>query len=207
MNLKEAFRYQKFLDGLISEAFTLTRVKELSVKITEKHKYSDVDPTATDTVEVVECPKDYCSANVIELAAILTGEKYNLTNEISKAKAGAGIDIDAMIERNKYRFKMIDMAKAVLRFKNSKRKESTRGFKFNVEGNQVSYLYDVEIDEEEMYNRAAIKRLISDTSIEADRASAEIDAAMVNTVVDYTPLFDVNETFDDIMADMMSKCE
>ena len=38
---------------------------------------------------------------------------------------------------------------------------------------------------------------------EADKASAEIDSAMINSVVDYEPRFDVNETFEDVMAEFI----
>lgn len=41
---------------------------------------------------------------------------------------------------------------------------------------------------------------------EADRVSSAIDAAMINTKVDYTPIYDVNESFDDIMTEF-SKTE
>ena len=39
----------------------------------------------------------------------------------------------------------------------------------------------------------------------ADEVSAAIDAAMINTKVDYEPVFDVNETFDDVMTDFLEK--
>lgn len=37
----------------------------------------------------------------------------------------------------------------------------------------------------------------------ADKTSAEIDAAMINTVVEYEPVYDVNESFDDVMAEFI----
>lgn len=39
----------------------------------------------------------------------------------------------------------------------------------------------------------------------ADKTSAEIDSAMINTVVDYTPVFDVNDSFEDVMAEFIAK--
>ena len=35
----------------------------------------------------------------------------------------------------------------------------------------------------------------------ADKTSADIDAAMINTAVDYTPIYNVNDSFDDVMAE------
>ena len=40
-----------------------------------------------------------------------------------------------------------------------------------------------------------MKEIISD----ADKTSSEIDAAKVNTKVEYTPVFDVNDSFEDVM--------
>lgn len=34
---------------------------------------------------------------------------------------------------------------------------------------------------------------------EADKTSAAIDFVKVNTTVDYTPVFDVNDSFEDVM--------
>ena len=36
---------------------------------------------------------------------------------------------------------------------------------------------------------------------DADKVSADIDSAMINTQVDYTPVFDVNDTFEDAMTE------
>ena len=40
-----------------------------------------------------------------------------------------------------------------------------------------------------------MKEIIS----EADKTSSEIDAAKVNTKVEYAPVFDVNDSFEDVM--------
>lgn len=37
----------------------------------------------------------------------------------------------------------------------------------------------------------------------ADKTSAEIDSAMINTVVDYNPVFDVNDSFEDVMSEFI----
>ena len=39
----------------------------------------------------------------------------------------------------------------------------------------------------------------------ADKTSSEIDAAMINTMVEYEPVYDVNESFDDVMAEFMEE--
>ena len=38
----------------------------------------------------------------------------------------------------------------------------------------------------------------------ADKTSSDIDAAMINTDVDYTPIYDVNEAFEDVMEEFIA---
>ena len=45
-----------------------------------------------------------------------------------------------------------------------------------------------------------MKEIIS----EADKTSSEIDAAKVNTKVEYTPVLDVNDSFEDVMNAFLS---
>ena len=45
-----------------------------------------------------------------------------------------------------------------------------------------------------------MRNLIQD----ADKTSAEIDAAMINTQVEYDAPFDVNDSFEDVMTEFLS---
>ena len=92
----------------------------------------------------------------------------------------------------------------MLRYTPSKKVEQGRDYKFNVEGNQTPYIYDIEVVTEEAYNRTVAKKTMRDMISAADKTSADIDAAMINTVVEYVPMYDVNESFDDVMAEFMA---
>ena len=41
----------------------------------------------------------------------------------------------------------------------------------------------------------------------ADKVSAEIDAALINTQVEYEPPFNVNDSFDDVMEEFLAARE
>ena len=56
-----------------------------------------------------------------------------------------------------------------------------------------------------IYDKTGAKTLMREMISKADEVSAAIDAAMINTKVDYEPVFDVNETFDDVMTDFLAK--
>ena len=45
------------------------------------------------------------------------------------------------------------------------------------------------------FDRNRVKKMCADLSRKADETSAALDAALVNTTVDYEAPFDVNDTF------------
>ncbi|MBQ8000208.1 MAG: hypothetical protein IJ298_03200 [Ruminococcus sp.] len=137
--------------------------------------------------------------------AWLVQEREKLTTAIGAAKASIGFDIDAAIETNKFRQTVNGSIKNMLRYTPTKRVEQGRDYKFNVEGNQTPYIYEIEVVSEEAYDKTGAKTLMREMISKADEVSAAIDAAMINTKVDYEPVFDVNETFDDVMTDFLAK--
>lgn len=202
MNLKESFRYQKFLESMMRNASASIQCREHCLTTTKTHMRKKANPDAEDLVENVECETTfYPNDDVIAFMVWLTEERNKLTVAIGKAKSSVGFDIDAAVETNKFRQILNSSIKNMLRMNPSKRMEQGRDYKFNVEGNQTLYYYDVEVVTNEAYNRNASKGIMRNMISEADKTSAEIDAAMINTVVDYTPVYDVNESFDDVMAE------
>ena len=73
------------------------------------------------------------------------------------------------------------------------------GYKFNAEGNQVSYCCDLKRVTTINFDRNKIRAYATGLNQTADTVSAELDRYTVNTQVDYTPPFDVNDTFADIL--------
>jgi len=69
------------------------------------------------------------------------------------------------------------------------------GYRFNNEGNQVTYRCDVRRVVTINFDRNKVRRMCADLSRRADEVSAALDAALVNTQVDYAAPFDVNDTF------------
>lgn len=208
MNLKESFRYQSFLEAMMRNASSSLMQREHCLTTTKTHKRHQVNPDAEDTVEVVECESSYYpNDNVISFMEWLVNEREKLTTAIGEAKASVGFDIDAAIETNKFRQTLSNSVRGMLNYKPSKRTDTGRDYKFNVEGNQTTYVYEVEVVTAESYDKDRAKKVMRDVISQADRVSAEIDAAMINTVVNYTPRFDVNETFEDVMAEFVAEQE
>lgn len=204
MNLKESFRYQKFLENLMRSANMSIQSRDHCLKTTKTHLRSKANSDAEDLIEVVECESAFSpNDDVIAFMVWLVDEREKLTTAIGKAKASVGFDIDAAVETNKFRQLLGSSVKGMLRYTPSKRVEQGRDYKFNVEGNQTPYVYDIDVVTEEAYDRTVSKKVMRNMISAADKTSAEIDAAMINTVVEYEPVYDVNESFDDVMAEFI----
>ena len=206
MNLKESFRYQKFLDSLMNSAARSIEREDHCMHVTKKHLMSAANPDAEDMIEEVEPDVPFFkNDDVIWLMGMLVDEKQKLSIAIGKAKASAGFDIDAAIETNKFRQNLSYSIKGMLRRTGSKRMERGSGYKFNNDGVQAPYYYNVEVVSTEAFDRENAKEVMLDAITESDLVSAEIDAALINVKVDYIPPWNVNESFDDIMAAFMAK--
>lgn len=205
MNLKESFRYQNFLDMMMRAASASIQQRDHCLKVTKTHLRNKANPDASDVTETVEGEVFFANDDVVAFMAWLVNEREKLTTAIGAAKASIGFDIDAAIETNKFRQTVNSSIKSMLRYTPTKRVEQGRDYKFNVEGNQTPYIYEIEVVSEEAYDKTGAKTLMREMISKADEVSAAIDAAMINTKVDYEPVFDVNETFDDVMTDFLAK--
>lgn len=204
MNLKESFRYQNFLEGLMSCASTSLTDREHSLKVVKRHLRNKTNVDARDMEETVDYGDFYSNDSVLDFMLYLVEERSKLTVAIGKAKASIGFDLDAAIETNKFRQTVASRTKAMLRYTASKRVERGVDYKFNVEGNQSQYYYDIEVEATEAYDRNRAKGVIRDIMLEADEASAKIDSAMINTRVEYEPPFNVNDSFEDVMEEFLA---
>jgi hypothetical protein len=74
------------------------------------------------------------------------------------------------------------------------------GYKFNAEGNQVSYRCDLKKVTTINFDRNKVRSYTAFLNRKADQISAELDKCMVNTEVSYEPPFDVNDTFAEVLA-------
>lgn len=201
MNLKESFRYQNFLNGMISAAGASIVAPENGYIVKKVHFPSKVNGEAKDYEEVEQAEDAPKNDKVIQAMLRILDERRKLSEAIGKAKASIGFDLDAAIETNKSRqmiAKSID--RMLTRYKAKKSTERGVGYKFNVDGDQTEYYYDVEVSHEENFDRAAAKEIARKLITKADDQSSSIDAAMVNTMVDYQPPFNVNDSLEDIVA-------
>lgn len=200
MNLKEAFRYQNFLDRIFGAACVSIEKRDHCLTQTRNHLYNKVNPDMENVKEEVKTEEDFfANDDVIQAMLFLIEEKEKLSIAINKAKVSIDMDIDAAVSVNKYRQLLNKSVAFMMRLNPCTRIETGIAQKFNSTGDPVDYKYDVEVTSVEAYDRKAAKKIMKKVISEADKTSAAIDFVKVNTTVDYTPVFDVNDSFEDVM--------
>lgn len=204
MNLKEAFRYQTFLGSLMTEATAALNNAEVAMNTVRTHLMSKANPDAQDIVEPPATDVPQMEPDMIlKFVMRLITERDKLTRAVSKAKAAlveSGTDIDADTEANKFRQAAARGTQAMLQMKPSKRIERGTSYKFNAEGVQSPYHYDIDVTTTERFSRKSAKVIRLNLLAEADKTSAGIDSTMITTQVDYEAPWGVNESFEDIFA-------
>ena len=201
MNLKESFRYQNFLENMLHQATGSLCVRDHAFTTVKMHHKNKANPDAEDMEEQVETEPFSPNDEVIRFLEWIIAERLSLSEAISEAKYSIGFDLDAAIEANKFRQSVNQAIKRLLSFKESKKVDLGKDFKFNGEGNQMPYFYEIETVTKRAFDEANAKEVMRSIIMEADKVSAEIDAALINTQVNYEPKFDVNDTFEDVMAE------
>ena len=197
MNLKEGFRYQNFLNTLMSDAKDYLYYDEHLFKTTKAHKRKESNPEAEDSTETVDADNPFDVNKVIDFMAVLITEKEGLTAAINKAKASAEQDIDALTEGNKFRNSFCSELKHLLKKKGKTTTHNERGYMLNNEKNQVPYYYEVEETKEELFKRKTVTELFEKTSKQSADISNQIDVLRVMTPVDFEQRFNVNLTFEE----------
>ena len=79
------------------------------------------------------------------------------------------------------------------------------GYRFNGEGNQVSYRCDAKRVTTINFDRNKIRGMATELGRRADEVSAKLDQCIVNTVVDYSLPFEMNDSFDVILSDFIQR--
>lgn len=207
MNLKESFRYQSFLDRLMSSACNTIQTRDNCLTITKNHLKQKSNSDATDLVEVVEKEFAYKVDQVVAFIEWLVGERSTLSNAICDAKKSLSFNLDAAIETNKFRQTASASIKRMMSYPTIKKTERGCDYKFNNDGNQTPYYYDIEVVGEIAYDKENSKSLMRSFNANSDKTSSDIELAMINTDVVYTPLYDVNDTFEDVMERFVKDLE
>lgn len=204
MNLKEAFRFQNKLQSMMEEAQDILGSDRNITKVQNTYLRKKVMAEAEDET-TMDLPSTEYSEKITEVAVFLMhllDERERLSAAIHKTKAGldlpAGLDGEAGLNSKRQEIASLLRRMAGLRASETLISNGGTGYRFNNEGNQVSYRCDVKRVVTINFDRNKIRKMCGDLSKKADEVSTSLDAALVNAQVDYAAPFDVNDTFADV---------
>ena len=203
MNLKEAFRYQNKLQRLMDDAEDILSRDRNVVKVENTALLHKVNPDAADET-TLELPETEYAGQITEIAVLLMfllNERERLSQAIRAAKQSMDMDFDGEVSLNAKRQEIAATMRRMSQIRCSENllPGAGTGYKFNAEGNQVSYRCDLKKVTTINFDRNKVRSFASSLSRKADSISAELDKRMVITEVDYDAPFDVNDTFADIL--------
>ena len=134
-------------------------------------------------------------------------EREALSAAIRRAKDALDIDMDSEVSLNAARQSMARTLKRMNDLRNSEVIISNggTGYRFNAEGNQVSYRCDVKRVTTINYDRNVVRKELGKLNKASDEISAKLDLCLVTSSVDYVLPFDVNDSFADAFEAFMAE--
>ena len=154
-------------------------------------------------------PSEYAGhANeVTALLMFLMDEREKLSQAIHAAKSNLELDMDSEVGLNRQRQELAEVFRRMAALRNSERTIAGggSGFRFNGEGNQVSYRCDATQVTTIDFDRNKIRGMAAALSKKADEISVSLDRCLVNTEVTYEMPFDMNDSFEEILNDFIEK--
>lgn len=199
MNLKEAFRYQNKLQSFMDEAQGILDRDANVTKVENTYLRHKVMAEAEDETVLIAPETEYYEqiTDIAKFLLYLLGEKDKLFAAIRKAKDALDIDMDSEVSLNATRQSIARTFKRMNDLRNSEQTISNggTGYRFNAEGNQISYRCDVKRVTTINYDRNVIRTELGKLNKQADETSTKIDLCLVTSKVDYEPPFDVNSSF------------
>lgn len=199
MNLKEAFRFQNKLQSFLDEAQAILSVDANVTRVENTYLRHKVMPEAEDETVLAAPETEYYEqiTDISRFLLYLLEEKTRLFAAIRKAKDSLDLDMDSEVSLNAARQSIARTFKRMNDLRNSEQILSNggTGYRFNAEGNQVTYRCDVKRVTTINYDRKVIRAALSALNRKADETSTRLDLCLVTSTVDYAPPFDVNASF------------
>lgn len=202
MNLKESYRYANYLDCLLMTADAYLRNKGFVTTTEQNHLRSKANPDAQDETIVVQKPYDvdFTPNDIIDFVVKVINEKENLFSAIADAKGTTEINIDNAIAMNKKKQSFVSTLNSIVSIKPSETQSMGKDYKFDINNEQKPYSYQIVSKTSIDFDRTSVKGLIKKYNKECDEISSKLDEIEITTQVNFTPLFDVNDSFEDLVV-------
>ena len=204
MNLKEAFRFQNKLGTLMDEAQGILGREANITKVENTYLRQKVYDGAENETVVDTPPTEFADriTDVVRFVMHLMDQREKLSKAIHAAKNALPIDMDSEVGLNAKRQEIARVLKHMADVRNSEVliNGGGTGYRFNQEGNQVTYRCDVKRVTTINFDRKVVRNFAAEMNRRADAVSAELDRCLVNSEVAYEAPFDVNDSFAEIFS-------
>ena len=202
MNLKESYRYANYLDSLLRRAYSYLNSNGFVTTTVEEHLRSKSNPDVDDERIEVKSPYDveFTPNDVINFVVKVLNEKEKLSDAIAKAKSTTEIDIDNAVAMNKKKQQFVGVLNEIADIKPSETKTTGKAYKFDINGEQKPYIYDVNRKTSINFDRNDVRKLVKKYLKETDEISSKLDLIEITTQVDIEPRFDVNDKFEELVV-------
>lgn len=204
MNLKEAFRFQNKLGTLMNEAQIILSNDANITKVENTYLRKKVFDGAENETIIDTPPTEFADriTRIAQFLMYLMDQREKLSKAIHAAKNALSIDMDSEVSLNAKRQEIARVFKRMADVRNSEMliNGGGTGYRFNQEGNQVSYRCDVKRVTTINFDRKAVRNFAAEMNRKADEISSELDRCMVNSAVAYEAPFDVNDSFAEIFG-------
>ena len=202
MNLKESYRYANYLDRLLITADTYLRSKGFVTTTEQNHLRSKANPDAQDEKIEVQKPYDvdFTPNDIIDFVVKVINEKERLFSAIADAKAATEINIDNAIAMNKKKQSFVNTLNSIVSIKPNETQLMGKDYKFDINNEQKPYSYQIIYKTSIDFDRTSVKGLIKKYNKECDEISSKLDEIEITTQVNFAPLFDVNDSFEDLVV-------
>lgn len=199
---QEAFRYQNYLSLLLSQAMNYLSCESYITTTIQSHNRTKVNPDAQDEKITIQKPYNviFEPNDLIDFVVKVIEEKEKLSNAIAESKRTLEFDIDAAMSINKMKQEFIQTLRRMAAIKSTELEKEGTSYKFNNDGDQVSYRYPVKEVKTIDYDRNTVKSLISKFKKETDKISTERDRIDIMIEVNYDPIWEVDTPLEDILS-------
>ena len=201
---------QKFFSDTIQQLNYILASKEYVTSVTEVHEKKVANKDVDNEVIKVEVEKHFdCKPeDLIFLIKDLISQKADLSRQIDLEKRynvihwevnGENMSIDAAIEYNQKTRDLLSVLKMLSDLKSNETKKSGRDFKFNINGEQVPYHYNINVKSEIDFNRNIVRDLYKKYLEEADKISNLIEKRLISTEVEFETKYNFNDSISEVI--------
>lgn len=209
MVIKEAYHYMNVLDCWFEQCRTLLCDSTVTKQEIKLHRRKEANAEAEDLVEKSDLFLDgqVTAEDIVDFALSVLKEKEIIGGKIAAAKEAAGFRVDLEVSLNKKYRDMLASLHSIACQKTTSSISQGRGYAFNVNKEQVAYVYNIETKRENRVNTKVVRGIESRLKKECNERSLKIERFESLTEIDYAEKWDESIPLEDLLQEFANKAK